>query len=237
VHPDLVLRRRVVALVALASVAIVGCGDARGTLSGGGNGGECRSFVWFRGHTYLGRHAAVVPEPGPVVGEAVYPSSCLSFGQSAPPGERIKMTSVNGVDPDIAVAQEGFPDLVYVRDDVDRPPPALVRAFTPLRCDPDLAPVRLQGTWLGITGADGNAELDLLPPYDVELRVTRSSPPGYERADLTVRVPASLGQPLSHADVETSLSTGGEIDLIATCRGERFLATGVFVPVVNSAQS
>ena len=147
------------------------------------------------------------------------------------------MTAVDGVDPDIAVAQGGSPDLVYVREDVDRLPPTLVHAFTPLTCDPDLAPIRLQGTWLGILGADGHTELDMVPPYDVEVLVTRSSPPGYERADLTVRVPPSLGQPLTRADVQTSLWTGGEIDVTATCVGTRFLATGVFIPVVNSAQS
>jgi len=228
------VRPPVLALLVIASVAFLGCSTS-GTRADG-NGGDCQSFVWFRGHTYLGRHAVVIPELGPAVGEAVFPP-CSSFGQSSPPGERIEMTTVDGVDPNIAVVQEGSPDLVYVRVDVDRLPPTLVHAFTPLTCDPHLAPIRLQGTWLGILGADGNTELDMVPPYDVEVLVTRSSPSGYERADLTVRVPSSLGQPLSHADVEASLWTGGEIDLIATCRGERFLATGVFIPAVNSAQS
>ena len=223
------------ASVVLVALLLAGCGGP-GNATGDGNGGDCPSFIWFRGHTYLGRSAAVIPEPGPTVGEAVFPP-CSSFGKSSPPGDRIEMTAVAGVDPDVAVSQEGSPGQVYVREDVERLPPTLVHAFTALICDPELAPVRLQGTWLGITGADGDTELDLVPPYDVQLLVTRSSPPGYERADLTVRVPPSLGQPLSHANVESSLWTGGEIDLIATCRGERFLATGVFVPVVNSARS
>ncbi len=177
----------------------------------------------------------VHPRLGTSIGEGTVPP--CSGWETPTSGDRIVMREVEGVSPDIAVAQDGIPEVIYLREDVREPPPQLASYFTAPTCDPALAPIRLQGTWLGILGADGQTELDLLPPYDIELLVTRSSPSGYERADLTVRVPPSLGQPLSHTDIEDSLWTGGEIDVIATCVGERFLATGVFVPAVNSAQS
>jgi hypothetical protein len=252
------MRVRVCAAAVLLSVAMAGCGastapttdgnangnanaNADGNTDGSGNGngveGSCAFLLRFRGRTYLGRRAVVIPQAGPVVGEGVVPP-CLDTGDAASAEEqRVEVTTVEGVDPDIAVAQRDDPEIVYVRSDLDRLPPVLARLFTVPACDPDLAPIRLQGTWLGILGADGHTELDMVPPYDVEVLVTRSSPPGYERADLTVRVPPALGQPLTRADVQASLWTGGEIDVTATCVGTRFLATGVFIPVVNSAQS
>jgi hypothetical protein len=39
-----------------------------------------------------------------------------------------------------------------------------------------------------------------------------------------VRVPASLGRPLSEADVRASLQQGGTIAITATCAGGRHVA-------------
>ncbi|HXV57552.1 MAG TPA: hypothetical protein VD704_06765 [Gaiellaceae bacterium] len=69
-------------------------------------------------------------------------------------------------------------------------------------------------------GADGHTELDLKPPCDVDLFVEESSAPRDVHASLTVRVPASLGEPLTRADVESSLWEGGAASARVRCGDE-----------------
>jgi hypothetical protein len=89
----------------------------------------------------------------------------------------------------------------------------------------------LSGPWLGILGADGKTELDLIPPYDLFIHVADASNARYKRAQLTVRVPPSFGRPISHADIENSLWKGGSIAITAGCDGSGFVAGDVRVLV------
>jgi hypothetical protein len=85
----------------------------------------------------------------------------------------------------------------------------------------------LSGPWLGILGADGNTETDLLPPYDLDLRVKYASVRKYERAFITVRVQKDLGAPLTRDDVRSSLLQDGSIALTVRCESERFVTKQV----------
>jgi len=97
-------------------------------------------------------------------------------------------------------------------------------------CDAGDTPLRLEGEWLGILGADGNTELDLLPPYDVDIRVRDASSDRYLRSLLTVRVPPTLGHPISHLDVRTALWKPGTLAAQVHCGdGGRFVADQVTV--------
>jgi hypothetical protein len=87
--------------------------------------------------------------------------------------------------------------------------------------------VDLRGPWLGIIGADGKTEVDLVPPYDLMMRVDEASDARLERTFLTIRVSDELGQPLTHEDVRTYLQHEGDLSISATCRGSAFLATSV----------
>jgi len=132
---------------------------------------------------------------------------------------------LSGVDPDIAVLWNT--DTILVREGTDPLPAAIERSLELPSCDQADEPIELSGMWIGILGADGNTELDMDPPYDVEMLVDTSSSPAYERAQLTIRVPASLGRPLTRDDVGASLWKGGRIAVSATCRGDGFVASEV----------
>lgn len=94
-------------------------------------------------------------------------------------------------------------------------------------CDPSREPIRLFGTWVGIIGPNETTELDLVPPYDLELLVSTASAPIYDGAGLIVGVPASAGRPIAKHDLRTSLWKGGTIEVTARCSGNRFLADAV----------
>ena len=72
-------------------------------------------------------------------------------------------------------------------------PSELERYFDRPVCDPAHEPLRLFGQWAGIIQPDQTTEVDLDPPYDLELLVSVASAPEYEGADLIVRVPTSAG--------------------------------------------
>lgn len=95
-------------------------------------------------------------------------------------------------------------------------------------CDPSDAPLRLSGYWLDILGADGHAERDLIPPYDLDLWVKDAPGRRYDGAFLTLRVPKSLGHPLTKDDVRTAIDNPRVIvEFTARCKGPRFLASEV----------
>jgi hypothetical protein len=106
-------------------------------------------------------------------------------------------------------------------------PGALTRLFHAPACRRADAPIVLQGPWGGLMGANGKTELDMRPPYDLELFAAHATPTRYRRAFLTVRVPASLGRPLTEHDIHASLDKGGSITITATCAGGRFVAEQV----------
>jgi hypothetical protein len=181
-------------------------------------------MVHFRGHAYSALTVAIEPVPGPVLGDALM-QGCNDTGQqSSPAEEHLPVAELPGVDPDVAVVWVDSPDRVFVRDGVDPLPPAVAELVHAPDCDPHDAPVRLRGPWLGIIGADGRTELDLVPPYDLMLRVDEASAARYERAHLVVRVPQELGTPLTQADIRSSLWEPGTIAVAAICKGGRFIA-------------
>lgn len=223
------LRHLVVPMIAIV-LPITACsrppepGDVGAT--GGSGEGSCAFVVTFRGETYVGRQAIVQPEPGDFVGNALMPG-CSDSGESPEPDEEISVVELPGVHPDVAVVWNGNPGTILVREDVDPLPPEVQRYFESPACDPEDEPVELFGRWLGILAPDQETELDLVPPYDLEILVRRASSATYERADLFVRVSASAGRPLTREDIRTSLWEGGFLRVTARCADDGFVADDV----------
>jgi hypothetical protein len=162
-----------------------------------------------------------------VLEDALMPG-CNDTGQQSPAAEEhLRVAELRGVDPDVAVVWVDSPDRVFVREGLDPLPPAVTKLVNAPDCDPHDAPIRLRGGWLGIIGADGRTEVDLIPPYVLMLRVDQASAARYERVHLVVRVPPELGTPLTRADIRSSLWEPGTIAVTATCKGDRFIAVGV----------
>jgi hypothetical protein len=211
---------RLLALVFATALVATAVGDAaRGDRPSGSRlATSCASLVDFAGARYAGSGVEVAPTEGPVLGSGVFPA-CGHI-----PAEPVTVAAIQGVPPELAIMLPGELDRVFVR----QPPRALARLFAAPRCSPRTVPFVLEGPWLGILGADGNTELDLVPPYDLELFVESTSAPRYARAFLTVRVPRSLGRPLTRTDIRRSLWQGGTIRIGTRCglRG-RYVATSV----------
>jgi len=211
-------------ILGLAVVAIV-FSAFRGTERGDTGAGSCASLIVFEGNRYLGRGVGVQPVPGEILGVAVMPA-CDDTGQgSGGPDERIEVAALPGVEPTTAVVEADDPgSTIFIRDGIDQLPPELTAYFEAPTCRPGDAPIGLEGTWLGILGTDGHTELDMDPPYDVDMLVEHSTVTRYERAYLTIGVPTSLGRPLTREDVRTSLWEGGGIQITASCSGDLFVA-------------
>jgi hypothetical protein len=177
----------------------------------------------------VGVSVGVAPIEGEAVGQGTLPACNDSGEGSQESAEEVDLARISGVSPEVALAWAGHPQEVLVREGLDEKdqPEELARLFHAPTCESADEPIMLQGPWLGILGANGHTELDLLPPYDVHLYVVHASVPRYERAYLTVRVPENLGQPITHMDVESSLWRGGSISLTAKCGDHRYLATEV----------
>jgi hypothetical protein len=179
---------------------------------------SCAPLLEFEGALYMGRGVEVAPPEGQALGTGIRPAC----GDT--PAWPVGVSAIQGVPTDIAIMVRGEIDRVFMRE----PPRALTRLFDAPRCSPRTVPFVLEGPWLGILGADGHTEVDLEPPYDLELFVEETSAPRYARAFLTVRVPSSLGRPLTRADIRRSLWQGGTIRIGTRCglRG-RYVATSV----------
>jgi hypothetical protein len=213
--------------VSLLLSACSGSSETRDDAETGAVGaGSCAFMVRFQGRTYVGRQAILQPRPGDFVGNALMPQ-CSDGGGASVPDEEISVVTLPGVDPEIAVVWNGNPGTILVNEDLTTLPAEAQRYFERPECRPDHEPIELMGPWWGILGADGETELDLLPPYDLELLVRRASDPRYEGFDLFVRVPPSTGKPLTKEDIRTSLWEGGSIAITARCEGDRFVADGV----------
>jgi Family of unknown function (DUF6281) len=212
------------ALAAVLLVAATACGgtDADG-LAGETTGvdvsaaASCPFLVRYQDVLYESWGVGVAPPAGPALDGAVLVE--CDDGSGASGGEEIEVAELPGVSPDVALVVPGFDDSVLVRQGATLPPEVEALQRAPV-CDPNDAPFNLAGPWLGILGADGHTELDLKPPYDVDLFVETSSTARYERAFLTVRVPASLREPLTRADVESSLWEGGTVSTRVRCGDE-----------------
>jgi len=172
---------------------------------------SCAYTATFDGRDYSGQYTVTRPIPGEQMGTATTPP-CGEDGE----GDEFEVFRVDTVDPEVAVTTAGG-EIILVSIELQKMPVELRRYFMPPPCDPADEPVEVLGTWIGILGADGNTEVDLKPPYDVYVEVREASADAYERADITVRVPESLGMPLTREDVEESLWKGGDIRIVATC--------------------
>jgi hypothetical protein len=171
---------------------------------------SCAYTATFDGREYGGQSTVTRPVPGEHLGTATTPPC----GEGE--GSEFDVFRLDDVDPAVAVVSaEG--ELILIHEDVQKMQVELRRYFTPPPCDPADEPVELLGTWIGILGADGTTEVDMQPPYDVYVDVREASSDAYERAEVTVRVPESLGMPLTREDLETSLWKGGDIRMVATC--------------------
>jgi hypothetical protein len=159
----------------------------------------------------------VAPDEGRRVGTGGR-SSC-NDGNGASPEEEIELAELEGVSPNVALTWSGRTDVVLVRRGATLPP-EVERLLRAPACDAGDVPIELTGIWLGILEADGSTELDLEPPYDVDLFVEQASETRYERTYLTVRVPPALGNRITRADIETSLWEGGSIALRVRCTEE-----------------
>jgi Family of unknown function (DUF6281) len=215
--------RHATAALCLVVGALVACGGGSETEGVSGEG-SCALVVHFRGHTYGGISLKVAPVEGKPLGSVVLPG-CADTGPSkTTTGEHIQVARLPSVSPRIALVWRGRPDTVLVRKGLRALPTEVIRLLDAPRCDAGDAPISLGGQWLGILGADGNTEVDLVPPYDVSLFVQDASSQRYLRAFLDVRVPFDLGRPLTRQDVRSSLWKGGNITVVATCRGRHYIA-------------
>jgi hypothetical protein len=216
-----------VVLVSIALVTVLtACGspDSRGLVSGGGS---CANIAIFEGREYTGRNAVRHPSAGVVLGEARVPACNHPNASSPVSDEFVRVATLPGFEPEVAVVDAVMPEVIYVRSDVDPLPAEIDWFFTAPSCARGDIPIALRGTWLGIVGPGGSTELDLVPPYRVMMLVARSSSPRFVDAEINILVPPSLGSPLTHEDVETSLWQGGTLRVRSTCHGERFVAESV----------
>lgn len=190
---------------------------------------SCVSVVDYDGHRYRGNAAPVSPVEGKPLGTATQPGCPPTPERPQPEDTAVEVAEIEGVSPELAIMIRGRDDSILVRDDVNagRLPTELARLLRAPECDSGAKPVQIFGRWLGILGADGHTELDLDPPYDVRIKVAETSFAVYERADLTVRVPATLGSPLSRKDIESSLWAGGTLTATVSCRDGDFVASSI----------
>lgn len=215
---------RLVTMIALAAAALGACGGGETTSSEGS--GSCALVVQYEGRRYDGMPVQVAPPEGEPAGTGILPP-CNDTNDADEEAEEIKLAQFPGVSPEIALVWPGRHDIVLIAEGTDRLPKKVAALQSAPGCDPDQAPIRLYGEWWGILGADGNTEVDLVPPYDLEVVVTDATPDIYERADLFVRVPKSLGKPLTREDIKSSLWEGGNIEILANCANGRFTAERV----------
>jgi hypothetical protein len=193
-----------------------------------GGSGACADIVKFRGTTYSGLAVTVSAIARRMLGTAVGPRCDDTGGQlPTPPGERFRVAQLPGVSPSVAIVPLNRNDVVYIRADRTKPPPEVMRLRRTPRCVSTDAPISLRGPWLGILEPNGDTETDLVPPYDLSLLVRHTSSARYARAFLDVRVPASMGRPITEPELRASLLHGGTIAITVTCRSGRYVATRV----------
>jgi Family of unknown function (DUF6281) len=207
-------------IVIITLVLFAGCSEP-GTSGEGLGSGSCGLMAQFEGRSYLGNGVRVIPTYGGPLGRATIPPCGDDDGFS------IEAFSIVGVSPKVAFAARQYDDLVFIAEGTDSLPRALQRLRQVPRCIDSDAPISLHGPWLGIIGVDGNTEVDLVPPYDLDMRVDEASAARYERVFLTIHVAESLGQPLTREDVRSSLWKGGTLSIVATCLDGQFWAERV----------
>jgi Family of unknown function (DUF6281) len=215
-------------LIVIMAVSLAACGGRAGTDTGAGTAsGSCAMILNYHHQRYEGRSVRVSPPQGAPLGDAILPG-CNDTGRAHdPPDQRVPVARLPGVSPKIALVWPGQKDLVLIREGTDTLPRKVSRLLHAPNCDKKDVPIRLSGPWLGIIGIDGKTEVDLVPPYKIDLLAVDASTHDYENAFLTVLVPHSLGSVLTKDDVRSSLWKGGTIDFVARCHGPRFVAERV----------
>jgi hypothetical protein len=198
----------------LLAFALTGCGNENRNVEAAE--GDCVSSVLYKGHIYGWSDVEVAPREGRPLGEAGLYCNLHEAAAGAAPYQEIELAEIEGVAPEIALAWRQHSDMVFVREGLDPLPPEVERLMRVPKCDPRDEPIEFAGPWLGIRGVVYE-ELDMVPPYDVDLLVEESSAPRYERAFLAVRVPKELGRPLTHTDIRDSLRRGGSVTLSVSC--------------------
>jgi hypothetical protein len=196
---------------------LAGCADTNdGPREEGG--GVCALDARLDGRSYVANGGIrVIPALGEPLGTATVPP-CEGDGYT------FQAVSIVGVDPEVAFVDPGREDIIFLAEGIGALPPELMRLRREPRCRQKDAPIHVRGPWLGIIGPHEKTEVDLLPPYQLEMRVDRASVPSYERAFLTIRVAADAGRLLTREDVRTSLWEGGSLSVTVTCLRGRFWA-------------
>jgi hypothetical protein len=209
-------------MVLIAVALLTGCSGSTKDQGIAGNSGSCVLRARLDGRWYFATGGfRVIPEYGEPLGTATVPPCGDEDGYS------IEAVAIVGLSPEVGFASPSYEDAVFLAEGTDPLPPELVRLRHEPTCGQRDAPIQLHGPWLGIIGADGETEVDLVPPYDLSMRVDDASDARYERAFLTIRVGSDMGRPLSREDVRSSLWEGGDLSVTATCRDGRFLAEQV----------
>ena len=208
-------------VILLFGAILTACSGNTGDAADAGASCAARASLdgtWYGGHGGV----AVLPTYGGPLGTAVM-EDCEG-GR----GFEIEAVEIVGVSPRVAFATPDDETVIFVAEGTEPFPPALMRLFREPKCDVT-EPIDLRGPWLGIIGADGKTELDLVPPYDFMMRVDEASEPRYERTFLTIRVPPELGRPLTREDVRAYLWHEGDLSVNAIWVTSAFTATRVAV--------
>ncbi len=183
---------------------------------------DCAFRARLDGRWYAATGAIrVIPEYGRPLGSAIVPPCGSDEGFS------IDAVAIKGVNPEVAFASAHYEDIVFLGEGTETLPGGLKRLRDEPTCVDDDAPIDLHGPWLGIVGPHNETEVDLVPPYDLEMRVDEASAARYERVFLTIHVSERLGRPLSREDVRSSLWEGGTVSVAATCVDGEFWAEQV----------
>ena len=95
----------------------------------------------------------------------------------------------------------------------------------PVTCARSDEPLELVARLRGILPVDLRRRFDLRAPYDLWVRITKSSTERYVNGSVRVRAPARLGRPLSRDDLEAL--HGARLSLTVRCLHSRFLARRV----------
>jgi hypothetical protein len=217
-------------LIVTTALVLAGCGGGGSeSVSDTPQTASCAFVVEYSGHRYLGNAAPVRPVEGKPLGVGIQPGCQDAPGGPESEDREVGVAEIEGVSPALAILIRGRDESILIRDDADyqRLPPEVARLLSAPSCHSGEQPVEITGRWLGILGADGNTELDLAPPYDLRIEVTKSSLADYARAELTIRVPTTLGRPLTRRDIESSLEEDGILKISLICRDGDFVASAV----------
>ena len=215
--------RQLSGFVALGVALLGACGE---TTEISHSSASCAFIVEFQGASYESVGVKKAPLEGESLGTATLPSCDDTNGDDEAEDETIEVARLEGVSPQQAILWQGHFDKVLVREGASLPPEVAALMQSP-PCDREGESFRLSGPWLGIIGPGQETEVDLKPPYRVDMFIEEASDERYERAFVTVQVRPDAGEPLTRKDVRESLWEGGTIDVDGVCEGSAFVARDI----------